>query len=62
MNTMSIDERIVRGFLNGEENRAEEVVDYAPVYGKRYSDACERIDEIKEVREALDRLLKCVMP
>jgi hypothetical protein len=54
---MSIDARIVRNFLNREECRAQEIIDKVAAHGKRYNDAVDRLVEIAEVREALDRLL-----
>jgi len=54
----SIDERIVQRFLEREEDRAQAIVDVAPVFGKRYDAAVERLEEIEDVREALGELLQ----
>jgi len=51
---MSIDERIVRGFLEREALAAEDVIDRVPVFGQKYGEAVDRIEEIDATTEALD--------
>ena len=54
---MGIDERIVRAFLEREVLAAEEVIDRTLVFGKRYNDAVDRVEEIEAVTEALDSVV-----
>jgi hypothetical protein len=55
---MGIDERIVRAFLDREVMVAEEIIDRVPVFGKKYNDAVDRVEEIEAVTEAIDEVVK----
>jgi len=49
----SINEKIVRGFLAQEISAQEAIIDKVPVFGKRYCDAVDKIEDLEDVMEAL---------
>ncbi len=51
-------EKIVRGFLAREMEVQEEIIAVAPVFGKRYNNAVDRLEDLEAVREALDDVLR----
>lgn len=54
----SINEKIVRSFLSREMATQESIIDRVPVFGKRYHDAVDRLEDLEVVGEALDEVLK----
>jgi hypothetical protein len=51
-----LDRHLVRSFIVRECNTAEEVIDRAPVFSRKYNLAVDRLEEIKDVLEALERV------
>lgn len=46
-----LSERLMRGYLSRRADTLQEVIDTVPVFGKRYNDAC---DELEEIEDALE--------
>jgi hypothetical protein len=51
-----LDRRLVRGFIERERDAAEEIIDRVPVFSRKYNLAVDRLEEIRDVLEALERV------
>lgn len=56
MKRQPLDVQLVRRFLQNESDAAEDIIDRVPVFSGRYNRAVDRLEEVKDVLEALDRI------